>query len=81
MNEPDMLGVLEVKIARLEEKLVAAATAVELARNALTAYQSDGDRWRQLMNDQRADFVTVDRAIAFVTVGIALSVLVARFIK
>lgn len=71
---------LEIKTARLQEKLEAAATAVELARKALDTYQQAGETWRQVINDQRSQFVTMDRAIALITFGVGVAVSIAKLL-
>lgn len=72
---------MEVEIARLDEKLRGADKALNVARDALDTYKSASNEWRQAMNDQRVGYVTRTEAVAFITIGVALSTMVAHFMK
>jgi predicted nucleic acid-binding protein len=49
---------LEVRLARQEERVVAAEKATQLAFAALEAWKVSANEWRAALSDQRADFVT-----------------------
>jgi hypothetical protein len=72
---------VEIKIARLEERSVAADKAVDLARAALDAYQKANDGWRQAMNDQRSQFVTGDRLMSVAGLAVAIASIISHFWK
>lgn len=42
---------LSVKIARLEERLIASEKALVLAEHALTSWQVSSNNWRQALSD------------------------------
>lgn len=80
-EQESTLKEVEIKIARLEERSVAADKAVDLARAALDAYQKANDGWRQAMNDQRSQFVTIDRLLGVSGLAVALATAISHFIK
>jgi O6-methylguanine-DNA--protein-cysteine methyltransferase len=49
---------VEVRLARQEERVIAAEKATQVAFAALEAWKVSANEWRQALNDQRADFVT-----------------------
>jgi hypothetical protein len=57
---------VDVKIARLEEKLAASDRALELARQALGTWQAASNEWRQENIDQRAMYMTTDKATSLI---------------
>lgn len=61
-----------IKVARLEERLMASDKALDLARASLTAWQSASNEWRQENIDQRAMFMTIDKAQSLVATEAAL---------
>lgn len=58
---------LSVKIARLEERLMAADKALELARQISTAWQLSSNEWRKENIDQRALYPTSDKVTALIS--------------
>lgn len=59
-NDRDVVE-LGLKVARLEEKIVAADSALSLAREALTRWQATSNEWRQENIDQRQMYLTIDK--------------------
>ena len=53
---------LEIKLARLEEKIAARDQALMLATDTLKAWQSSSNEWRKENIDQRNLFMTIDKA-------------------
>ena len=54
------IGVLEILVARLEEKLVASEKSVGVTQLAFDEFKKSSNEWRAALNDQRALFVTFD---------------------
>ena len=79
--DDDRLRALETHIGRLDERLGASDKALEVARDALRHWQASSNEWRQAMNDQRSQFVTIDRAVALLLVGVSLATLLSKLIK
>jgi hypothetical protein len=63
MNEEFRNG-LDIKVARLEERLIASDRALELARESLKSWQAASNEWRQENIDQRAQYMTIDKTQA-----------------
>lgn len=53
---------LQISVARLEEKLKASASALELARLQLEVWKASANEWRQENVDQRRLYMTLDKA-------------------
>lgn len=77
MSEED----LALKIARLEERLNASDRATKIAQEALTHYQTVSNEWRQALNDQRAQFVTLDKVFAIVGLAMAILTIIFKYLK
>lgn len=72
---------LREKLARVEERLLAADNSAKITAHAFDAYKTAANEWRQALNDQRNLFVTRSEVIAIVSlmlvvVGIIVSVVV-----
>lgn len=71
---------LSIKVARLEERLIASEKALILAEHALTSWQVSSNNWRQALSDQQGKFVTLDTVLAIATAAIALATIIFRFV-
>lgn len=75
---PECLPSLLERITRVEERQNATDRASLITANALDAYKTSNNEWRQALNDQRSLFVTRPEVIAIVSVMlIGMSAIVA----
>lgn len=63
---------VDVRLARLEERVNAAEEALEIASAALESYKTGANEWRQALNDQRLQYPTKMEVVAMVTIGLTL---------
>ena len=62
---------LRIMVARLEERLRASDIATKLAADALEAWKSNANEWRQALSDQRSMFVSRAEVISIMLLGLA----------
>jgi Tfp pilus assembly protein PilO len=63
---------VDVRLARLEERVKAAEEALKIASAALESYKTGANEWRQALNDQRLQYPTKMEVVAMVTIGLTL---------
>lgn len=81
MADDLMTDDINVRIARLEEKVKAADVATRLAFEALESWKANANEWRQALNDQRSAFVTRPEVIAVMIVGLTILGLILKYTK
>lgn len=69
---------IDVRLAREEERSIAAKDALLLVAESFKEYRVSSNEWRQALNDQRVGYVTRGEMIAVVVAGMALVGLVMR---
>jgi hypothetical protein len=60
------IGRLNVEVARLQEQVKGDARALSLSRDELNSWKLSQNEWRQENVDQRALYITTDRAEAMI---------------
>lgn len=81
MEQRDVIELRE-KVARVEERLLAADSAAKITAHALDAYKQSANEWRQALNDQRNLFVTRAEVIAIVSLMlVVVGIIVGLIIK
>ena len=71
---------IDVKIARIEERLLASEKALGLANQSLTLCKESSNEWRQENTEQRALYVTKDQAYGMMVTGIFIAISVGTFV-
>lgn len=72
---------LEIRVARMEERFSASQLSIDMARDDLRRWQGAANEWRAALNDQRSQFVTLDKVLVIVGIGIAIVTMLIRFIR
>lgn len=81
MAESSQSENLDVRLARMEERLEAAENATKLAFAALETWKAGANEWRQALGDQRSQFPTRAEVVAVLMVGLTVLGLVIKYVK
>lgn len=70
---------VDVKVARLEERLKASDLALKLAADSLDAWKENSSIWLELVKTQQQSYVSRSEVVAMIMVGLTLLGLILRF--
>jgi hypothetical protein len=71
----------DVRLARMEERVLAAEKATSLAFAALESWKASANEWRQALNDQRTQYPSRSEMFAYLMAGLTALGLVMKYIK